>query len=199
MILNSIKTIVESCRALDLECRDPPATTTSLLKSLGYNSYQIKRFWEDIEKVNHKALVLYKLGSSEFGLKFIIDDGSIYEIAIKNKIVPLDENDAKRMETYLFAPKGRRLFMRLSGGSGGYIDINLVRVLLLVERSSPGTLSSLISSIEEYLKSGRSEKLKKITLKMFYNFKDVLSLLLPTIPDNLELLLRVIPLLRKLP
>ncbi len=198
MILSSIRTIVESCITLDLDCRDPPASTTSLLKSLGYNPYQIKRFWEDIERVNHRVLVLYKFGSSEFGLKFIIDEGPIYEVVVKDKIVPLDENDAKKIETYLFAPKGRRLFLRLSGGSGGYIDINLIRILLLVERSSPGVLSSLINSIDEYLKFGRSEKLKEMTLQMFHNFKDILSLVLPAIPDNLELLLRLIPLLRKL-
>lgn len=198
MLLKSIKAIVESCKALGLECRDPSATTTSLLKSLGYNVYQIKRFWDDIERANHKVLVLYKFRNSEFGLKFLVDEGPIYEAVVRNKLIPLDENDLKKIKAYLFAPRGRRLFMRLVGGSGGYIDINLIRILILVERKSPGTLQELIDAIEKYLKTGEVKILKRITLNLFHNFKDILSLVLPNLPENLELLIRLIPLLRRL-
>jgi len=198
MMLSSLNTLVRSCVAINLECRRSPTTTTRLLRRLGYNTYQVKRFWEEVELLNHNHIPVYKSSFAEFDVKFIVDEGPLYETVVGKYIIPIDENDLSRVGRYMFASKAHRLYLRLVGRAGGYIDINLVRVLSLAERRIPGLTSMLADSVRSYLRDEDTSKLEEALLQVFESFGEVLSLIIPSFPRSLSSLRNLIPLLRRI-
>jgi hypothetical protein len=197
MILNSVKTVVGSCTALGLDCRGTPVASARLLRSLGYNVYQVKRFWEEIESLDRSRVPIFRSSVAEFDVRFLVNEGPLYEIVFKGKIVPVDEADLKKIGNYIFAPRARKLYLRLIGKAEGYIDINLVRVLSLAEKRMPGITSRLSDSIEAYIRKGSSKYINNVLVDIIKNFRGLLRLIIPEFPKDVISLKSLIPFLRR--
>ncbi len=199
MILDSVRMVVDACVGLKLECRKVPATTARLLRSLGYNAYQVKKFWEDIEPLNYRLIPLYKSGLAEFDIKIVVDEGPLYEAIFRGKyFVPVSEEDLNSLDNYLFAPKAHRLYLRIAGRAGGYMDINLVRIMLLAERKFPNITTLIIKAIRRYLREGDVSGLEEVTRHIVKNFGGLLSIVIPLFPKTPLSLREFIPLLRRI-
>jgi len=62
-LVDSMYSQLGNCIKLNLLCRDPPAVTSQILRSLGLNDYYIRRFWELFKnclKEGRNSITLYR-------------------------------------------------------------------------------------------------------------------------------------------
>ncbi len=196
-IIKSIRHDLKCCITEGIDCRDPPAITTSLLYSMGHGQYFVRSFWGKIPP-ELTRVPIYKHRSSSFYLEFYHDIGTVYEIECDGWITPLDRLDADKMNA-IHTPNSHRLFIRISGYvENNSISVNLLRLLYLLEIADRGSVWSFLDLLHKVLENpnkGREELYASIT-GLVGRWDRVLRIILPKVPGDIDEVRKLSPLVR---
>ncbi len=197
MLLDALKNHVVACSVCRLKCMDPPAVTTGQLYDLGYSQYDVRTFWGRLSLGSH-TLVVYTIKNGYFSLEFEHSIGKVQEIYCVDSRIPVDDFDAERRET-IFTPNSHRLYIRLLGYLGGNeIRINVVRIAKLVESYEPGLPEKFIDTVRNVIwKKEDREALLQIIYGELERWRNIIELLIPHFPDDLNHLRLLMPVFRR--
>ncbi len=196
-LVSSAKKVIKGCIDGEFKCIDPPITITRLLEEMNLGEYRLRRFWADAQKIAGTTVKLYSRMGSEFLISVEVRQGSVYfneEFGI-----PVDFIDCKmRPESCIVIPRTYSLYVYLDGNiENTKYHINVIRLLVLLERSMPGTSYKILDAI---LKLARNDErgyleLVNILLVIFKNIS-VLKYILPFMPMSVKDILNMSPVLR---
>lgn len=197
-IIESIRTILIKCKELDALCYDTPATTTHLMQCMGFNEYFIRKTWRVFEEINGLRINMYKFHDVEFDLLFEHRKEPVPRL--RDSCIPVDDEVCyKKRSECITSPHIHSLYIYLEGklGRGGYVKINVVRLLRLLQMKDEKLTYELLDVIEKLLTGkGSIRKLYILVLKILLKNRGVLSLILPMVPQDLEGLFKASPFAR---
>jgi len=199
-IVNSIRKIYSKCAELDLRCIDPPCVITPLLRCLGYNEYQIRRFWAFFENLGSNiSFEIYHYSSARFNLLLSYRKETIMHL--KESCIPLDELDCQRLGSQCIkTPHSHALYMYIEGRMENTgIRLNVVRVLRLLYLKNPKLTDELMETLMGIIwrRTSILELYDKI-LEALRTGSNILRFILPFIPNTLKDLLELSPILRRI-
>ncbi len=196
-LVSSAKKVIKGCIDGEFKCIDPPITITRLLEEMNLGEYRLRRFWADAQKIAGTTVKLYSRMGSEFLISVEVRQGSVYfneEFGI-----PVDFIDCKmHPESCIVIPRTYSLYVYLDGNiENTKYHINVIRLLVLLERSMPGTSYKILDAI---LRLARNDKrgyleLVNVLLVIFKNIS-VLKYILPFMPMSVKDILNMSPVLR---
>lgn len=199
-IVNSIRKVSSKCIELNLRCTDPPCVITSLLRCLGYNEYQIRRFWSFFENLGSNiSFEIYHYSSTRFNLSLSYRKETIMHL--KESCIPLDELDCQRLGSQCIkTPHSHALYMYIEGGMGNTsIRLNVVRVLRLLYPRNPRLTDELMETLINIIwKRASVLELYDKILEVLRVGDDILRFILPFTPNTLKDLLELSPILRRI-
>jgi len=199
-IINSIREVYLKCTDLDLRCTDPPCVITPLLRCLGYNEYQIRRFWSLFENLGSNiSFEIYHYSSARFNLSLSYRKETIMHL--KGGCIPLDELDCQRLGSQCIkTPHSHALYMYIEGRMGNTsIRVNVVRVLRLLYPRNPKLTDELMETLINIIwrRTSILELYDKV-LEALRMGSNILRFILPFIPTTPKDLLELSPILRKI-
>jgi hypothetical protein len=199
-IVESIKKILEVCGRENTLCLDIPATTTSLLECLGYNEYFIRRTWHVIEEADGFRFPIYSHSGVSFNI--LLEHRKEPVPRYRDTCIPMSIEACKQHPSECtVTPHTHALYIYIEGhiGKGGYVKVNLVRILRLLYMEDKDITMKIISLVENLL-SGKGDinTLYKSILTLLARNRHVLKYILPYIPSTIEALLASSPLSRLL-
>ncbi len=199
-ILNSIRMIYTKCAELGLRCNDPPCVITPLLKCLGYNEYQIRRFWATFEDLgNGIVLEIYRYSLARFNL--VISYRKETVMHLRHKCIPLDEIDCRRLGSECIkTPHSHALYIYIDGRVENTVArLNVIRILYFLYSKNPRVVDELMEALRGVIwNRGNVLELYDKVLSGLRIGSSVLKLILPLVPSNVEELLRLSPILRRI-
>ncbi len=199
-IIKSAKRVVEDCIELGLKCLDPPATITPLLRCLGYNEYQARKFWAFFENLEKPLEVkIYKYLSIEF--KLLIAHRKEIVMHLKKGCTPLDELDCRRLhKECIKTPHAHALYVFLEGRvEEDYIRLNIIRLLKLLYEKYPDKTRKILDILVEAAWDHRKiNEVYSIILEILRTESELLKLIVPLIPLSINELVERSPILRRI-
>ena len=198
-LVGSVKSIVLKCAELGLRCANPPCATTPLLRSLGYNEYQVRRFWSFFEDIGSLRIEIYHYHAAHFYLTLNYEKETI--MYLEENHIPLDDLDCQRMGSRcLKVPHSHALYMYLEGGVGGaFTHANAIRILALSYLKNPRLVEELLNKIRHVIwRQEEIQELYDVVLKILLENIGILKYILPLIPNTKEKLLKLSPFLRRI-
>ena len=203
LLVKPLKVLLEKCIELNLECRDPYLLTTSFLYSLGYTQYRIRKLWKVLSSAKVYEIIIYKYINSIFSIKMVYEHGPVTHIIVDGIHIPVDRLDVARHHSLQIVktPHSHKAVAYLEGKISEHINvkINIIRILVLLYKSQgKEVVEKLLNEIEK-LMLGRYSKLDREILNIILKSNcEILQLLVPKVPRNLDDLYRLSPALRKL-
>ncbi len=198
VLLKALRRLLEFCLEEGLECVDPPIATSRFLYSLGCNEYGVRRLWARIG--GGVEAEVFRSRRSRFSIVLEAHRGMAYHDSLTS--VPVDELDCRRLrERCAGTSNANKAYVFLSGGvEDNVLRVNIVRLLLLLERSARGRAFELIDAVRGLLwrRSGASEKLYRVIEEIVLGQEALLAVIEPDLHDILGSLLVHSPLLRKI-
>ena len=198
MLARSTILSAKCCVEHGLRCVDPPAATSRLLEWLGYGHHRIRTFWSRLEEAAPVRVEVYRYRGVRFWVVVLHRLEPLREMS-SGEPCPLGELDWEGRE-HRFAPSAHVARVYLEGGVGGNgVRMNAVRLLCMMERSAPGSLSSLESLVLGLVwgRLGRGEAATVIS-GLVGRWAGILGGLLPTVPVSPQRVLEIVPFVRKL-
>jgi len=196
-LVSSAKKLIKGCIDGEFKCIDPPITITRLLEEMNLGEYRLRRFWADAQKIAGTTVKLYSRMGSEFLISVEVRQGSVY--FNEEFDIPVDFIDCKmHPESCIVIPRTYSLYVYLDGNiENTKYHINVIRLLVLLERSMPGTSYKILDAI---LRLARNDKrgyleLVNVLLVIFKNIS-VLKYILPFMPMSVKDILNMSPVLR---
>jgi len=199
-IVNSIRMVYSKCVELNLECIDPPCVITPLLRCLGYNEYQIRRFWFFFENLGDNVnFEIYHYSSASFNL--LLSYGKETIMHLKGSYIPLDELDCQRIGSQCIkTPHAHALYIYIEGRMRNTaIRLNVVRVLRLLYLRNPKLTDELMETLINVIwrRTSILELYNKV-LEALSTGSNILKFILPFTPSTLKDLLELSPILRRI-
>ncbi|MEB3851530.1 MAG: hypothetical protein LRS49_02960, partial [Desulfurococcales archaeon] len=198
MIARAALEAARCCARLRLLCGDPPAATARLLGWLGYNQSQVRSLWRAIPPRRPLSVEVYRYRGVRFRVEVRHTLGPLRELRRPGEPpCPLGALDWLG-RPHLFAPRAHRLHVYIAGGLGGSgVHMNAVRVLALMEASSPGSLGEVWELVEGLVWGRLSAGEAAMRLStLLGRWPGVLERLLPRVPASAESLAALVPPLR---
>lgn len=198
-IVNSVGKILSKCVEMNLKCMDPPSVITPLLRCLGYNEYEIRRFWSFFEKNKGSlSFEIYRYSSVKFSLSFIYRKEAVMHL--REDCIPVDELDYQRLKPQCVrTPHSHALYMYIEGEIGdSHMRLNVVNALYLLYLRNSKIVDKLLDTLIDIAwgRAKTSELYEKV-LEAIGIGSDVLKFILPSIPTTLKELLKISPILRR--
>jgi len=195
-LIKCIDKQVKGCLKYDLNCRDVPVATSSLLRSLGFSDYRVKKFWKIARHLTGFSINIYRYEKAHFHIVLEVRREPI--LMFQNVCVDfIDCQETCCIE----APNGNKLYIYVEGFvEGSFIKINVVFLLKELLRHKPEFYESVMNIILSFLGRdahallGNTKRLSEI----ISTYKHIVSIVLPKTPMNLKDLLLVSPALRTL-
>ncbi len=198
-IIKAAKKTSSTCIELDLRCYDPPVVISPLLRCLGYNEYQVRKFWRYFEEGGEIRVEVYRYLKARFDIISIYRKEATSHI--KRSCVPLDAIDCHRIGSdCIKTPHSHALYLYIDGkiGNAG-IRINVIRLLSLLYAMNRRVADSLLDSILDIIWGRASvHELYEKVLKALSLGDEILGVALPLKPDDKNKLLKLSPILRKI-
>lgn len=198
-IIRAAKETSTTCMELNLHCYDPPVAISPLLRCLGYNEYQVRRFWRYFEEGGRIDVEIYRYLEAQFKIISVYRKETISHI--RHSCVPVDLLDCHKLGSECIkTPHTHALYLYVDGRVGNAeIKINIVRLLSLLYSMNRRVVDKLLDSILDLLWN-------RVSVEEFYdrvlealNLGDhVLSVALPLKPNSREKLLQLSPVLRRI-
>ncbi|MEM0504970.1 MAG: hypothetical protein QXN19_04040 [Sulfolobales archaeon] len=155
---------LHNCVVLNLVCRDPPSTTSALLRHLGLNEYDIRSFWNTAKRKignNTNEVTIFKHKNVAFNVEIEIRSGSSYYIPPTTFIDEFDYQEttfAKQITNlnmlyvYLKGYLNNELFIKVNGvyllkkliDLGEVKTVNSIRIIAKKLLDNSFTFSDLI-------------------------------------------------------
>lgn len=199
-IVNSVRIILLKCIELNLKCTDPPIVITPLLRCLGYNEYQIRKFWSFFENLEGNiGFEIYHYSSAHFSLSLSYRKKTIMHL--EESCIPLDELDCQELRSQCIkTPHSHALYVYIEGKIGNSsIRLNIVKVLYLLYLRNPKLTDELIETLINIIwKRASIRELYDKVLEVLKVGNDILQFILPSIPITSRDLLKLSPILRKI-
>ncbi|GAB6148742.1 hypothetical protein JCM10135_12840 [Stetteria hydrogenophila] len=191
------------CAELGLRCMDPPSATSHLLRRLGYNEYQVRRFWLLLGRAGGGLGVeVYRYAPVSFTLVLRYRKGPVAHL--RGGCLPLDSLDCRVLGSRCVkAPHSHALYIYLEGtleGSGdAMLRVNAVRLLSRLARRSRRAVESLVDAVVDaaWGRAGASS-LYEAVLEALRLGRGLLRHVLPLLPGTVEELALFSPALRRL-
>ena len=199
MLVNAGYTVIKCCLLLDAECRNPPIATTSLLYSLGYSQYRVRRFWDKLSSLGKLTYEIYKYRDFIFNLSIVHEEGALKEVECNDYVVPLDDYDALRIGHY-YTPHAHKLYAFIEGGFEDVeFKLNILKMLVPIARDSPTIVDEARDILVE-MAWGRGDirGLGEIIIKLIDSGRRFIEFATPKTPRNLDELARLSPVYRRL-
>ena len=192
-ILKSVDIQVKSCLKYNAKCRDPPATTSSLLKSkLGLSEFKIKRFWRIARVYHGYSLNIYRLRDAWFHLVILVRRGTAY--SYNDDFFP-DEFDCMRAKCLEYTNENM-LYIYLEGGLGGEaLRINTIYILKKLLEVESECYKKIMEGVEGIIRRDHTRIIRSVTclFRILKSYSTILSEILPFIPRSLNDLLLISP------
>ncbi len=195
--VNCANAILKSCLENKLRCRDPPLSTSKLLRILGLSEYQERNYWR-IAKIitNQGSMSLYKYSNIEFNLITELRNEKIYSY----NNIPVDYIDCRILGNKCkITNKGFAFYVYITGNiekSSLKINaINLLNLLAMYNQDLPfGLLASIVNT--PYNGNAGFEAMLENILRLVRI--PIVELILPKSPQNFNELMKFSKLLREL-
>ncbi len=199
-IVKSIRRVYSKCAELNLKCTDPPCVISPLLKCLGYNEYQVRRFWSILESLGSSiSLEIYRHSLAHFNLVLSYRKETVMHL--RNNCIPLDEIDCLRLGSECIkTPHAHALYVYIDGRiEHTSIRVNVIRALYFLYLKNPRIVDELMNALIDVIwERGSPLKLYNMVLSALNIGSSILQLILPIVPGNIRDLLRLSPILRKI-
>jgi len=193
IILKSVDIQVKSCFKYNAKCRDPPAVTSSLLKSkLSLSEFKIKRFWRIARAYHGYSLSIYRLRDVWFHLVILVKKGTAY--SYNDDFFP-DEFDCMKVKCLEYTNENM-LYIYLEGGLGGEaLRINTIYVLKKLLEVESECYKKLMEGVEGVIRRDHTKIVRSIPclFRILKKHSTILSEILPFIPKSLNDLLLISP------
>ncbi len=196
-LVSSAKRVIKGCIDGEFKCIDPPITITRLLEEMNLGEYRLRRFWADAQRLAGTSVKLYSRIGSEFMISIEIRQGSVY--FNEEYGIPVDFIDCKmHPESCTVIPRTYSMYVYLDGNiENTKYHINVIRLLVLLERSIPGASFRILDAVLKLAKNDKTGyyELIEVLLTVFRNIS-VLKYILPFLPMNMKDILNMSPVLR---
>ena len=193
----ALRIILECCLEKRLRCVDPPLVSTGLIYSMGKNQYFVRNFWSDLPLGTH-TVPLYRYLDTYFELEIehVID--RTWEMECDRHVIPIDHMDHATRREGKLVPRTHLLYARIRGRiEGNRIRVNVVRLARMVEAFEPGWTTVFLDGVEKaYRDISLLEDLEERVLEEISKRKAILLFLLPKVPESIDELFRVAPVVR---
>ncbi|AFZ70021.1 hypothetical protein Calag_0239 [Caldisphaera lagunensis DSM 15908] len=195
--INCANTIIKNCLENKLRCRDPPLSTSRLLRTLGLSEYQERNYWKIAKEVSKLGNIpIYKYSNIEFDLITEVRNEKIYSV----NNIPVDYIDCRFLEDKCkITNKGFAFYVYINGNiEKSSLKINAINILNLLAMHNTDLAFGLLSSISGVIYNGNAgfEALLENVLRLIKI--QIVNLILPKTPQNLNELLKLSKLLRDL-
>ncbi|MEM0361832.1 MAG: hypothetical protein QXT01_03355 [Sulfolobales archaeon] len=200
-VLDSIFIQLDNCITLNAVCRDPPATTSAILRTLGLSEYEIRSFWNIAKRrIRDKlhTITIFKHRNISFKVVVEVRSGSSCFIAPTSFI---DEFDCQEFPQARQLTNLNMLYVYVNGYRNDelFIKVNVVYLLKkLVDLGEARTVNSIRKVAEKLItKSFTFDTLPYINdlINTLLRFNRELRELIVYIPKNDADFIRLIPLL----
>jgi hypothetical protein len=191
-----------------LQCLDPPIFTSPMLRRLQYKEYDLRRLWRVAKKRSMRSrqspIVIYDCCGAHFEIVSLVRHEPAYHH--KQTMTPVDLVDCRILgEECLEVTHSNKFYIYIQGRiEDNYLKINVAHLIALVARSSPDELETMLSAARRFLEADTHEKLELVvkimqTLsKIISEREHIITAILPKIPQSLEELSRVSPIVREM-
>ena len=196
-LVSSARRVIKGCIDGGFKCIDPPITVTRLLEEMNLGEYRLRRFWTDAQRIAGTTVKLYSRMGSEFIISVEVRQGSVY--FNEELDIPVDFIDCKmHPESCTVIPRTYSLYIYLDGNiENTKYHINVIRLLVLLERSIPYTSYRLLDAILRMSKNDKNGYLELLnTLLMIFRNINLLKYILPFMPMSVKDILNLSPALR---
>ncbi len=198
MATRSVDTVARCCISLGFECWEALASSSRLLFSLGYSQYRVREFWSELNSRGGIVRIpLYNHSGAELGLEASLYEGPFYEYNCGDYIIPLmtSREPSLRRASVQRVPRGLALQVAINGSAGGVsVQVNVVRLLVLLYKSKPRLARDLVSAVIE-AGWGRPHMLINVVDEVVVELSNILNILLPGLPKSHSDLGRYLPFL----
>ena len=198
-IIRAAKKTSSTCMELGLHCYDPPVVISPLLRCLGYNEYQVRRFWRYFEEGGEINVEVYRYLEAQFNIISVYKKETVSHI--RYSCVPVDSLDCHKLGSECIkTPHTHALYLYVDGRVGNAeIRMNIIRLLSLLYSIDRRVVDSLLDSILDMLWNRINvEELYNRVLDALNLGDHVLRVALPLKPDSKEKLLQLSPILRRI-
>ncbi len=198
-LIKAAKKTSSTCMELNLSCYDPPVVISPLLKCLGYNEYQIRKFWRYFEEGGKIKVEIYRYLEAHFEIISIYRKETISHI--RHSCVPVDAIDCHKIGSdCVKTPHSHVLYVYVDGKIGNAeIRMNIIRLLSLLYAINRKVVDRLLDTILDLVWNRVSvdEFYDRVleTLKLGDN---ILGVVLPLKPNDKNQLLQLSPILRRI-
>lgn len=194
-MVEAARAVIAGCRERGLRCRDPPLATSRLLSRIGLNQYQERAFWSDVEGVSGSKYVIYRYRRASFSLSLSVVSAELLHI---DGWLPVDYFDCRLLgEACSRSPRGKALYAYVSGSIvGGSLKVNALNLLRILDMTAPGLIDELLDGVNDAIWGRGHERLVGAVLKAMK--MNSIKMVLPVIPEDVERLLSLSPLLARL-
>ena len=196
-VTQALRIILDCCLEKRLRCVDPPLVSTGLLYSMGEHQYFVRNFWSDLPLGTH-TVPLYRYLDTYFELEIehVID--RTWEMECEKFIIPIDHMDHTTRREGKLVPRTHLLYARIRGKiEGNRIRVNVIRLARMVEAFEPGWTALFLDGVERaYENISLLADLEERVLEEINRRKAILSFLLPKVPECIDELFQVAPVVR---
>jgi len=206
-LVDSIYSQLDNCIRLNILCRDPPATTSQILRSLGLNYYSIRRFWRLFKTYLGKgrnSITLYKYKDIVFRAEVEIKTEAICFIEPTVFIDKLECEELNHKYNSKLITNANTLYIYIKGYVNNELFIKINTIYLLKKLYDLGEVNT-VNSIKILSKKLANNLLTFNDVKHLVNiFKTLLRFSCELreigiyIPKDEYKTIRLIPILAKL-
>ncbi len=193
-LIRSLDHQVKGCVKYDVRCRDPPAITSTFLRSvLGFSEFRVKRFWKVAKSLMGYSLNIYRLRDAWFHLVLNVKKGAVF--VIENDNFFPDMFDCVKLKCVEY-PNENVLYLYVEGGLGGEaLRVNVVYILRKLFDLRPTCYDTLIKSIESISEGNLIGGMSGFicVFKILKDYGNILADILPVIPRSLSELMLLSP------
>ncbi len=197
-VLRSIPVILNACSVYGSLCFDLPATTSPLLRCLGYSEYFVRRFWAVFDELSNLRIPLYTLRNTSFTLHIVHRKEGIPHI--EGECIPIEDIVCFTHKLRCVrSPHTHALYLYIEGSYSGriFVRTNVLRVLRVMNVWREQAPYQFIKLLDDFLDGTAGvDDLLRFVFDTLIDNKRVMSLILPKLPLSTEELLKLSPLLR---
>ena len=204
-VVTGLRDIAKLCASNHrLHCIDAPAFTTTFLRSRGFGEYVIRRIWRAAhDRSVMGGQVIYRYEGMVFRLRPRIEHGTAFHDA--RTMTPLDRFDCAMLGNECYeVPHCNSFYIYVEGELGhASIRMNVSYLVGLLARTRSGFLSKFLEFANRIIERPRDEFeaiaiLIDEVLSVLKDEDKLLGFILPFVPRNVDELLHVSPLAKKL-
>jgi hypothetical protein len=184
-LLKGVDAQVRGCVKYGARCRDPPAVTSTFLRSsLGFSEFRVKRFWRVARSLTGYSLNVYRLRDAWFHLVPSVRRGAAYVVR-GGDFFP-DVFDCRALECVEYTNENS-LYLYLEGGLGGEaLRLNVVYVLVKLLKVRPECYETILRAVESVSRGDLSGGVSGLIcmFKVLRDYGNVLADIIPVVPRS---------------